>query len=55
MNEQRKQELMAELGSDMLSYLERCDLKQNFIDTTCRTDEEIEFIEGVAYWVEVEE
>lgn len=53
MKQSRKHELMRELASDMREYLERCDLKQNFIDTTCRTDEEIEFMEGVSYWVEV--
>lgn len=55
MNGQRKQELMDELAKDMREYLMQVDLKQNFIDTTCRTREEVKFMEETVWFVGVEE
>ena len=55
MNEQRKHELMREFAGDMRNYLKELGFKQDFIDSTCSTAEEVEFMESVAWWVEVEE
>lgn len=55
MNEQRQQELIQEFVSDVQHYLDSVDIKQNFIDATCITPEEVEFIHHLDWGVAVYE
>lgn len=53
LNEGRKQELIDELTHDLDHYIERQQLVQNFIDSTCKDCEEIEFVRSLQWWVSV--
>lgn len=55
MNDQRKQELIAEFISDMQHYLDSVDIIENFIDCTCRTQEEAEFMDNIEWGITVYE
>lgn len=49
----RKQKLIAELTYDLDNYISKQELVQNFIDSTCKDDEEIEFVRNLEWWVSV--
>jgi hypothetical protein len=53
LTEGRKQELVDELRMDLEKYIKSQQLIPNFIDSTCQTDEEIEFLHDVEWWVSV--
>lgn len=49
----RKQELIDELTHDLDNYIERQQLVQNFIDSTCKDCEEVDFVRSLEWWVSV--
>lgn len=49
----RKQELIDELRYDLDSYISKQQLVQEFIDSTCKDCEEIEFVRSLEWWVSV--
>lgn len=49
----RKQELIDELRNDLDNYIERQQLVQNFIESTCEDCEEIDFVRSLEWWVSV--
>lgn len=52
-SESRKQELIDELTHDLEKYIRRQELIQEFIYSSCHTDEEITFVKECAWWVSV--
>lgn len=55
LDEQRKKELVIEFVSDVQHYLDSADIEENFIDATCRTPDEVEFIRNLDWGVAVYE
>lgn len=49
----RKQELIDELSNDLDRYIERQEVVENFIDSTCKDCEEIDFVRSLEWWVSV--
>lgn len=50
----RKRELLNELTNDLESYIQRQQLIENFIDSTCQTSEEIDFMSDIDWCIRVE-